>query len=165
MTAACWHDGLLRVRLSGSETGVKHAVAVLGGESSVELSFWTDWRDQRSEVFRATTLGDKNLVRVVTAPAAAQPERGLVAFDWAGGVRWMAVDTIAEVETYVAAVGGWYWPVGQHQCMDAATLKLMQEIRRAFDPEQMFFSPLWPADERLVGPDGDTAMDGAAHAN
>ncbi len=148
VSAACWHDGLLRVRLSGTETGVKQALSVLGGESSVELGFWADWRDHRAGFFHPTELSDRQLFRVVTAPAAPMPESGLVAFDWAGGVRWLSVDQPSVVADYVAAVGGWSWPLGGYQQLDENALNLMHEIKRAFDPDRIFVSPLWSQDSQ-----------------
>ncbi len=82
LTATCWHDGVLRVRLSGSEPAVRQAGSGLGGEVEAGTPFWMAVRDHRLEF-----LSDAGLWRCSLPPAAPAPlERCLVS--WGGAERW-----------------------------------------------------------------------------
>lgn len=105
VSASCYDGEVLRVRLSGSESGVRSACQKIGGEQVQDGGpFWTDLRELQLPFFRS----DVPLWRISVAPAAPAPngrERWLL--DWGGAQRWLASnrDTRA-IREEAAATGG-----------------------------------------------------------
>lgn len=96
LSASCWHEGLLRVRLSGAEPAVQASALVLGAEREPEASasgFWRDLREQQLEYF----AGDLPLWRFsvpTNAPPLGLPGAQLI--EWGGALRWLRSDAPAE---------------------------------------------------------------------
>ena len=88
ISATCFHDGALTIRLSGAEAGVRAAREKLGGESVDDGSaFWTSVREQTAEAFR----GPEPLWRLSLRPST--PPLGLSGrqiIEWNGALRWIA---------------------------------------------------------------------------
>ena len=105
LSAAAWEDGVLRIRLSGTEAGVADAQAKLGGDTTDD-AYWTALRDQRAAFFTAPQ--DTPLWRLSVAPAA--PVLALDAatlVDWGGAQRWLRTHAPAEtVRSQARAAGG-----------------------------------------------------------
>jgi glycolate oxidase FAD binding subunit len=87
VSATAWHDGVLHLRLSGSEAAVRAAAQKLGGEQVDDAgAFWAAIREQRHAFFD----GDEPLWRLAlpsTCPALPLPGSTLV--EWNGGLRWL----------------------------------------------------------------------------
>lgn len=90
VSAICFCEGQLSVRLSGAEPAVRAARAVLGGEEiSQEAAFWESVREQTHSFFQSAG----QLWRVSIKPTAeplALPGRQLI--EWGGALRWLAID-------------------------------------------------------------------------
>ncbi|HTZ00221.1 MAG TPA: glycolate oxidase subunit GlcE, partial [Rhodocyclaceae bacterium] len=88
VSATCWQEGLLTLRLSGAGAAVAAARQTLGGEvlaAESAQTFWRKLRDQRLEFF----AGDGALWRLAvpsTAPPLELPGETLI--EWGGGQRW-----------------------------------------------------------------------------
>ncbi len=87
VSASCYDGEVLRVRLSGSESGVRSAQQKIGGEQAQDgHAFWTDLRELQLPFFR----NDAPLWRIsvpATTPAPDNNEPWLL--DWGGAQRWL----------------------------------------------------------------------------
>jgi glycolate oxidase FAD binding subunit len=116
ISASCWHDGVLSLRLSGAEAAVVAARRKLGGESfgDAEASasgamaggaggrgedrvaggaddgaaFWASLRDQTHPYFNGGSLWRLS----VPSAASAIILRGEQLIEWGGAQRWLKVD-------------------------------------------------------------------------
>jgi len=86
-SGACYLDGKLRIRLSGSAGSVLAAVSELGGERiGDDSTFWRDLRDQNLPFFDQ----EGALWRVNVLPNTPQMDlSGSVLIDWGGAQRWL----------------------------------------------------------------------------
>ncbi len=140
-----WAQGKLYVRLAGSAAGVADAADQLGGERA-NLP-WDQVRDQTLDFFKSLSpqadRSTQTLFRVVVPPAAPLPsEVADMALMWGGGLRWWWHEDVAEVEAYASSLGGWAWASGAAPPIAAGERRLMRRIKRAFDPEGVFSTPL-----------------------
>lgn len=108
LSAAAWHLGESRIRLSGSDAGVAHAAAIIGGEADpAGGEFWRRLRDHELAFFAAAP----ELLRVSLPPASAwaPPDSAAQLIDWGGAQRWLAADDangVQELRATVAQYGG-----------------------------------------------------------
>jgi len=93
LSAACWYDDRLYLRLSGSESATRQAQHRLGDNRLEERAeFWQSVRDHTHTFFRQ----DQPLWRLSLPPATpplALP--GIWLIDWAGAQRWLISDADA----------------------------------------------------------------------
>ncbi|MFC6669826.1 glycolate oxidase subunit GlcE [Marinobacterium aestuariivivens] len=105
LSAACWHDGRLYLRLSGARTAVDATVRQWGGERlEDDQAFWQALRDQRLGFFDE----DRPLWRFsIRSSADPLPLDGDWLIDWGGAQRWYRGDSDRErMEQLAAAAGG-----------------------------------------------------------
>ncbi len=97
ISANCYCDGNLFLRLSGAESAVKAAHAKLGGEALVASdAFWTSVREQTHEFFQSTEPLWRLSVKSTTPPLILP---GTQLFEWNGALRWLACDENVDAET------------------------------------------------------------------
>lgn len=128
ITATAWHDGELSVRLSGSDAGVRAAVAKIGG-AALDASFWNGVREQSAPFFS----GAEPLWRL-SVPSTSPPLelQGEPFIEWHGALRWLkSTDDAKKIRDMARRVKG------------HATLF------RAADKTPGCFSPLEPVLERV----------------
>jgi glycolate oxidase FAD binding subunit len=141
LSATCHADGTLHVRLSGTEKGVRGAVARIGGDELSHASeFWDSVRDQTHTFFRRSSV-----YRVSLPPAAAYPALdGDWLTEWAGAQRWFNprhLDQTAAIDQMARKLGGWAAKFGGAdiaQRLDAGVLRYHRRIKQAFDPMALF---------------------------
>ncbi len=112
ISATCWHDGALSVRLSGAESAVAGAIAKIGGDALLDpdggAGFWRSVRDQTHPFFAAAA--GQPLWRLSVKPTAPVGELpGAPLIEWSGGLRWLAGGvgvTAAGVRAWAAKHGG-----------------------------------------------------------
>lgn len=86
LSAACYADDTLYMRLSGSESAVAAARTKLGGDEIAQgTAFWSDLREHRLPFFRQ----DAPLWRLSVPPAATLSLPGEWLLDWGGAQRWL----------------------------------------------------------------------------
>ena len=105
LSATCYADGVLTVRLSGAESAVRAARVKLGGEEVTGAeNFWSSLRDQTDGFFfKAPSLWRVSLP--ATTPPLNLPQPQLI--EWGGALRWVAGDVEAALlRAKVAALGG-----------------------------------------------------------
>ena len=140
VSAACYLDGLLTLRLSGMEQGVQSAAASIGGDTLANAArFWQQLREHQLEFFS----GEQPLWRLSVPPATAPlPIEGDTLLDWGGAQRWLrseqAVDTIRSI---TEAAGGHATlfrggdPGGEiFHPLKPQLLALHQRLKQTFDP-------------------------------
>jgi glycolate oxidase FAD binding subunit len=140
VSATCWHDGRLTVRLSGARAAIAAAQTTLGGELVAgDDDFWTSVREQRMAFFQ----GSDPLWRLSvpsTTPLLHVPGTQLI--EWGGSLRWVrgAVDAPALWEQ-MRSIGGhatrFCGGKGDDvfQSLPPAMLGIHEKLKRTFDPE------------------------------
>jgi glycolate oxidase FAD binding subunit len=147
ISATCWCDGLLTVRLSGAEAAVRSALATLGGEHLPDAEiFWDDLREQRAAFF----AGEMPLWRLAVpsvTPVLNLP--GPTLLEWNGAQRWLRGEfqpsTVREAMT---AAGGHarlfrgaseaHRAVGVFRPLPPAIHAIHQRLKQVFDPHAVF---------------------------
>lgn len=142
ISASCWCDDVLTVRLSGAEAAVAAAKVKLGGEAVAEAaSFWISLREQHHAFF----AGDETLVRL-SLPSIASPLDlpGAQLIEWGGSQRWWRGD-VAVARAAASNAGGHTVlfrgadkSAGVFQPLAAPLLQVHQRLKAAFDPRSVF---------------------------
>ena len=148
ISASCWHDGQLTVRLSGAEAAVLAALQKLGGEemgAAQGAAFWTCVREQTHPFFDGSPIW-----RLSLPPAcSALILKGRQLIEWGGAQRWLKVDAdpglAASIRNSVAAAGGHATlfrggdkSVGVFHPLAPAVAAIHQRLKLAFDPAGIF---------------------------
>ena len=129
VTATCFHEGRLYVRLSGPETPVRGAAARLGGERDSGASLWSGLRDRALPCFEHRP--GRVLWELLCPPAAPLPLSGCV-IEWAGARRWWSTDLPDEaVQAHADAIDGRALPAYRGRVLDGL---IPARLKRAFDP-------------------------------
>ena len=147
LSASCWHDGKLAVRLSGAQAAVDAAIAKMGGSALPDAdAFWDSLREQSHPFFNDAADGH-GLWRVSVptfAPALNLPGTQLI--EWGGAQRWLK--TIANASTIRAAATaagghatlhrGGDKSVGVFHPLAPAVARIHRNLKNAFDPAGIF---------------------------
>ena len=142
LSASCWADGVLHLRLSGAPAAVNAARATLGGEAG-EDAIWEALREQRHPFFE----GDAPLWRLsLPSHASALVVGGAQLIEWGGAQRWLRGQYDArQLRTAVAAAGGHATLFrggdktdGVFHPLAPALARINARLRREFDPDQVF---------------------------
>ena len=111
LSATCFHQGKLLVRLSGAPSAVAAAAAKLGGEDVPDTeALWASVRDHRHAFFTAASAARVPLWRLSvgsTAPYTGLGGEQLI--EWGGALRWLAAapsTDAAKVRAFAHAHGG-----------------------------------------------------------
>jgi glycolate oxidase FAD binding subunit len=147
ISASCWHDGALTLRLSGAGAAVDAAIHSLGGEMVPDgRAFWGDLREQRHAFF----AGAGSLWRLsLPSTASAIILRGTQLIEWGGAQRWLKVDAdaamAANIRSVVTAAGGHATlfrggdkALGVFQPLAPAIARIHERLQAAFDPSHIF---------------------------
>ena len=146
ISATCWVDGVLSVRLSGAEPAVSAAQARLGGAAVDEAqaqNFWNSVRNAQHDFFN----GDETLWRL-SAPSIT-PElnwTNQTLIEWGGAQRWFySTADASEIHALAAAVGAGAtaFKNGNRSGhlfapLPPAVLALHKRIKAQFDPHSIF---------------------------
>jgi glycolate oxidase FAD binding subunit len=147
ISASCWHDGVLTVRLSGAQAAVDAAVRQFGGEAVADgPGFWASLREQQHPFF----AGAGSVWRLsVPSTAGAIILKGEQLIEWGGAQRWLKADgdaaTARNIRSAVTAVGGHATlfrggdkGVGVFQPLAPAIARIHERLKAAFDPSHIF---------------------------
>lgn len=160
LSASCWHDGLLHVRLSGADSAVTAAARRLGGQPLDDAAgYWAAVRDQTHAFFApfraqdGRTAADQpapTLWRLsVRATAPHKPSDGTATMiEWGGALRWLAAPDGGDAQAaraWAAAHGGHATlfraadkSAGAFQPLPAPLFALHQRLKAALDPAGIF---------------------------
>nr|WKF55998.1 putative FAD-linked oxidoreductase [Paraburkholderia busanensis] len=141
VTAACYVDGRLHVRLEGGVGSVGSAVQRIGGDA-LDARFWDDLRERRLAFFHdARPLWRLSLPNAT--PRVALP--GDTLLDWAGAQRWLKTDAPGATLRQLAHAAG-----GHATCftpgadaepftpLPPALLRFHQQLKQRLDPRGLF---------------------------
>ncbi len=143
ISATCYLEGRLWVRLSGSEAGVVAAAEALGGEALAQgARFWETLREHRHGFFQ-----DERPLWRLSVPPAAPPLalHGDVLLEWGGAQRWFKGDVTAERLRRRAAELGGHATVFRHgdrggevfHPLSAPLMALHRRLKEVFDPDNL----------------------------
>ena len=146
VTATCYYQDELTVRLSGAETAIRAAQAKIGGEEIRDgKEFWKTVREQTHGFFQKA----KPLWRLSispTTPPLALPGQQLI--EWNGALRWFVSEDAVDVEAIRAAAknaGGhatlfrhYHECAGVFHPLEPNMMKLHQLLKQQFDPAGIF---------------------------
>lgn len=147
MAEADGAGGRLYVRLSGNESAVTQAAAVVGGEAleaPADARLWESLRDQTHAFFE-----QRPLWRLSVPPTTPPLDLGATLIEWQGGLRWISapVQDAAQLRARVQAVGGTaclYRHDGQtdgqtvFHPLAAGLLQIHRRLKHEFDPAGLF---------------------------
>jgi glycolate oxidase FAD binding subunit len=147
ISASCWHDGALTLRLSGARAAVDAAVKSLGGEVLHDCAgFWHDLREQRHAFF----AGEGALWRLaVPSTTSALRLEGKQLIEWGGAQRWLRADASEtasrDIRNAAAAAAGHATlfrggdkRVGVFHPLAPALARIHERMKAAFDPSRIF---------------------------
>jgi glycolate oxidase FAD binding subunit len=141
ISATCFVDGALTMRLSGNALGVAAARKQLGGEAVADgAQFWADVREQQLDAFQGAALWRVSLKS--TTPPLNLPGKQVI--EWGGALRWIAGDVRAEQVIASARAGGGHATrfrgVGSAPLMqlDPGILAVHRKLKTALDPQGIF---------------------------
>jgi glycolate oxidase FAD binding subunit len=142
ISASAWHDGELRLRLSGAETALAAAAGRIGGERLENAdagAFWRDVREHSAPFF----AGEAPLWRLSLPSHAAQIEvPGAQLVEWGGALRWLKSGADAATVRAAAARAGGHATLFRSQDRSTPAFsplspvleRLHRELKAAFDP-------------------------------
>jgi glycolate oxidase FAD binding subunit len=145
LSASCWVDGHLYVRLSGAQAAVDAAIAKMGGTDLPEAeNFWDGVREQTHTFFSAQQQALWRLSLPTVAPPLALPGEQMI--EWGGALRWLKTSAdAANIRAAVAAAGGHATlykggdkSVGVFQPLAPAVASIHRNLKQAFDPAGIF---------------------------
>ena len=145
LSASCWVDGNLYVRLSGAQAAVDAAIAKMGGTDLPEAeNFWDGVREQTHTFFSAPQQALWRLSLPTVAPSLALPGEQMI--EWGGAQRWLKTTADTETIRSVAANAGGHATlfkggdksVGVFQPLAPAVARIHRNLKQAFDPAGIF---------------------------
>ena len=144
VSATCWQEGRLTLRLEGTQRAIQTAHSKLGGELVADdTAFWRDIREQRAAFF----LSPLPLWRLsVPSTAAAINLQGSQLIEWGGALRWLLSDAAPDTIRDAAATAGGQATLfrgGDKHCgvfhpLPSALLAIQRRIKHNFDPHGVF---------------------------
>jgi len=146
VSASCWSDGVLALRLSGARAAVEHAVRALGGEVTPDCApFWAGLREQRHAFFE----GEAPLWRLSVPSTCGALALGAQLIEWGGAQRWLRAPgdaaTAQQIRAAVAACGGHATlfrggdkDAGVFQPLAPAVARIHARLKAGFDPAGVF---------------------------
>jgi glycolate oxidase FAD binding subunit len=145
LSASCWVNGNLYVRLSGAQAAVDAAIAKMGGIDLPEAeTFWDSVREQTHTFFSEPQQALWRLSLPTVAPSLALPGEQMI--EWGGALRWLKTTADAETIRSVAATAGGHATlfkggdksVGVFQPLAPAVARIHRNLKQAFDPAGIF---------------------------
>ncbi|MDP5008554.1 MAG: glycolate oxidase subunit GlcE [Glaciimonas sp.] len=153
ISASCWHDGILTLRLSGAQAAVDAAEKKLGGDVIAHAdAFWHSLREQTHRFFDEKCNTQKALWRL-SVPSVIAPLRlsGCSLLEWCGAQRWLIaeLEDAEKIRAEISAIGGHATlyrggrqggetGVGVFQSLAPAVAKIHRNLKNAFDPANIF---------------------------
>ena len=143
ISATCFHDDRLYVRLSGTDAALDDAQRRIGGETLGQADrFWSDLREHRHAFFAQPGI----LWRWSMAPGTPMPQlQGKWLWEWGGAQRWLHSELPAEVNRKAALQAKGHanqFRGGNRENQvfhppEPGIAALHQRLKLAFDPQQL----------------------------
>ncbi len=140
LSAGCWSDGIMRLRLSGTHQGVNAAQGKFGGEiDRLGSEFWLQLREHTLPFFN-----DKAPLWRLSVPPASKAidlEKDVLV-DWSGAQRWICINADADtIRSSVNQMGGHATCFRHGNSEDVfhplpdALMRLHRNLKQSFDPK------------------------------
>ncbi len=143
ITASCYHDHTLYVRLSGAETAVLAGAGATGGEPVSDQSWWEKLNDQELPFFKKPG----SLLRQM-APPAQEPVDDAWVLEWSGAKRWMYGGESEKNASGTKLFGaGFAQEAVSSPDADPVRSAVQRRIKQAFDPDNVLNPELLRANE------------------
>ena len=152
LSASCYYQNTLYIRLSSTPSAVKQAINTINKtqcSEQINNTFWLDLKNQKHDFFSQNTItGAEKLWRCshqYTTEFYQQNEQQLI--EWNGALRWIKSDK--NLHTVAAQYNGHATLYSQDngkeeqanesifQPLSPASLKIHQRLKQAFDPENI----------------------------
>jgi len=138
ISATSW-DGLhIRIRLSGSASGIEHARSLIGGDYITATNYWRELNNFRLDFFQQTGRLWRISLAPMSEPLGLDPRQLL---DWGGAQRWLKSDepaaTIRERASQLGGHAECYErdsSVATFHPLEGNLLAVNQRLKAAFDP-------------------------------
>lgn len=141
LSATCFVQGSLYIRLSGAASAVSAARKQLGGEAIDGKPFWQSVREQAHPLFDSTCSLWRLSMKSTAAPLALGP----TLLEWNGSLRWISGEAELEHMHAAASQAGGYATAFRGpnspkaiQHLPPAMMALQKKIKLALDPEGIF---------------------------
>jgi len=143
ISATCYHDQVLTLRLSGAETAVQAAHTKLGGQAlAAGEEFWRGIREQSANFFRSNAP----LWRLSLPSTAVLDLPGKQLIEWGGALRWVFTEAEPGVVRAAAEQArgqatlfrGASKPQSVFHPLLKPLMAVHRRMKRAFDPHGIF---------------------------
>ncbi len=149
LSASCWHNGLLAIRLSGAQAAVDAAIKKMGGDALPEPEkFWDRLREQEHAFFDGVLQDKEQGLWRLSVPSVAPVLnlQGEQCIEWGGAQRWLKTTASAtEIRAAAEQVGGHATlfkggdkSVGVFHPLQPAVGRIHRNLKNAFDPAGIF---------------------------
>ncbi len=156
ISATCWLDGQLYVRLSGALAAVKSAKEKLGGSvlaSEEAKVLWVSLRDQTHSFFQLDPKETDQCLWRICVPSTTEHFTEIdepQCIEWGGGQRWVKTSAPAQRLRAIAAKAGGHASLFRSQEVSArnqhgaftqpspAIMKIHQRLKQELDPNGIF---------------------------
>ena len=149
LSASCWHNGLLAIRLSGAQAAVDAAIKKMGGDALPEPEkFWDRLREQEHAFFDGVMQDKEQGLWRLSVPSVAPVLnlQGEQCIEWGGAQRWLKTTaSAAEIRAVAEQVGGHATlfkggdkSVGIFHPLQPAVERIHRNLKNAFDPAGIF---------------------------
>lgn len=149
ISATCFDDNSLYIRLSGTQGAVNSAYQLLGGDISASGSdFWHQLKEHKLSYFNSDDdNSDTDLWRLSLASNAPILNlNGQYLYEWNGAQRWLiSEDNHEKIRKEVSRHGGHAVCFRQHrkhedvfQPLETGLLEIHRQLKSAFDPDSIF---------------------------
>lgn len=149
LSASCWHNGLLAIRLSGAQAAVDAAIKKMGGDALPEPEkFWDRLREQEHAFFDGVMQDKEHGLWRLSVPSVAPVLnlQGEQCIEWGGAQRWLKTTASASAVRAAAEQAGGHATlfkggdksVGVFHPLQPAVERIHRNLKNAFDPAGIF---------------------------
>ena len=149
LSASCWHNGLLVIRLSGAQAAVDAAIKKMGGDALPEPEkFWDRLREQEHAFFDGVMQDKEHGLWRLSVPSVAPVLnlQGEQCIEWGGAQRWLKTTASASAVRAAAEQAGGHATlfkggdksVGVFHPLQPAVERIHRNLKNAFDPAGIF---------------------------
>ena len=149
LSASCWHNGVLTIRLSGAQAAVDAAIKKMGGDALPEAEkFWDSLREQEHAFFDGVMQDKEHGLWRLSVPSVAPvfQLQGEQCIEWGGAQRWLKTTASASAIRAAAEQAGGHATlfkggdksVGVFHPLQPAVERIHRNLKNAFDPAGIF---------------------------
>ena len=149
LSASCWHNGMLAIRLSGAQAAVDAAIKKMGGDALPDPEkFWDRLREQEHAFFDGVMQDKEHGLWRLSVPSVAPVLnlQGEQCIEWGGAQRWLKTTASASAVRAAAEQAGGHATlfkggdksVGVFHPLQPAVERIHRNLKNAFDPAGIF---------------------------